>query len=109
MNNPDVQTAQLSRPPELQSFDFISDVPVTLHAELDRRSIEVHQLLKLEVNSVLPMTRPAGENIDLYLGRVLIGSGEVLVVDGMLVLRVSDLRDKKTEHGPGVHGERDAL
>jgi flagellar motor switch/type III secretory pathway protein FliN len=48
-------------------------------------------MLELAPDTLLPLSRPAGENIDIYVGDVLIGSGEVLVVDSCLAVRVADL------------------
>ena len=83
----------------LHLYQRIADVPVTLRAELDRRVVTIGELMKFDVDTVLPLTRPAGENIDLYIGEVLLGTGEILVVDGVLALRVADLRDKSTGTG----------
>ncbi len=79
---------------KLSPFQAILDVPITLSAELDRRQISVKDLLDLGVDSLLPLTRPTGENIDLYAGEVLLGSGEILVVDAALAVRVAELRDR---------------
>ncbi len=80
----------------LQLYQAIADVPVTLRAELDRRVIKVRDLMKFDVGEILTLKRPAGENIDLYVGEVLIGTGEILVVDSTLAVRVADFQDKKT-------------
>ena len=85
--------------PSLHLYQRIADVPVTLRAELDRRVVKIGELMKFDVDTVLPLTRPAGENIDLYIGEVLLGTGEILVVEGVMALRVADLRDKSTATG----------
>jgi flagellar motor switch protein FliN/FliY len=72
------------------------DVDVDIYAELDRRIVSFGELVSLDVNSLLPLGRPSGENIDLYVGGVLLGSGEILVVEGKLAVRVADLRDKSS-------------
>ncbi|HEX7359385.1 MAG TPA: FliM/FliN family flagellar motor switch protein [Bryobacteraceae bacterium] len=77
----------------LDGFDFIGDVPVTIEVELDRRTISFRELLDLRVGRVVALTRPTGENIDLYAGGVPIGNGEVLVVESRLAVRVADLRE----------------
>jgi flagellar motor switch protein FliN len=82
---------------DLESFEFLGDVPLTIEAELDRRTISFRELLDLRAGSVLTLTRPTGENIDLYAGSVLIGYGEVLVVESSLAVRLADLREKAGE------------
>ncbi len=78
----------------LKSFHFLQDIPLSLFAELDRCKITVRQLLELREGSLLPLSRPTGENINIYAGDVLLGSGEILVIDSSLGVRVADLREK---------------
>ena len=78
----------------IDAFSLISDVDIILTAELDRRTITFGELVKLEPGAVVMLNRPAGENIDLFVGDILLGSGEILVIDGALAIRVADLRDK---------------
>jgi hypothetical protein len=46
------------------------------------------------VDSVLNLSRPTGENVDLYAGKVLIGYGEILVIEQSLAVRVAELRTR---------------
>jgi flagellar motor switch/type III secretory pathway protein FliN len=78
----------------LESFAPIMDVDVNIYAELDQRIVSFGELVSLDIDSLLPLCRPSGENIDLYVGEVLLGNGEILVVESKLAIRVADLRDK---------------
>lgn len=91
MDAPDLTAADLA------GFDFIGDVLVTIEAELDRRTISFGELLDLRPGSVVALTRPTGENIDLYAAGVPIGNGEVLVVESRLAIRLADLRGRMEE------------
>jgi flagellar motor switch/type III secretory pathway protein FliN len=84
----------MSSKTEIPNFQIIENVNITLRAELDRRTIGFSELMELEVDSVLPLTRPTGENVDIYAGKILLGSGEILVIDSTLSVRVADIRDK---------------
>jgi flagellar motor switch protein FliN/FliY len=77
---------------ETPDFQFVEDVNITLRAELDQRIISFPELMGLEVGSILDLTRPTGENVDLYAGKVLIGYGEILVIEQSLAVRVAELR-----------------
>ena len=78
----------------LTSYAPILDVDLNIYVELDHRIVSFGELVSLDIDSLLPLSRPSGENIDLYVGEVLFGSGEILVVEGKLAIRVADLRDK---------------
>ena len=71
----------------------LGDVPVEIEVELDRRVMSTRELLALEEGSVIPTMRSAGENIDIYIGGVLFGSGEIVVIESSLGVRITDFHD----------------
>jgi flagellar motor switch protein FliN len=72
----------------------LGDVPVEIEVELDRRSMTTRELLRLHEGSVIETGRSAGENIDIYIAGVLCGSGEIVVVENALGVRITDFRDE---------------
>lgn len=78
----------------LEDFQALADVEMTLFAIIDRRAISVPELLRLDVGHLLPLMRPVGENIDVYVGDVFMGTAEILVTDEKVAVRVAELRDK---------------
>ena len=84
---------------ELADFELVEDVKITLRAELDKLTTSLGDLLKLEVGSILQLSRSTGENVDLYAGKVLLACGEILVIDSTLAVRVADLPGKLTKEG----------
>jgi len=71
----------------------LGDVPVDIEVELDRRIMTTREILQLEEGCVIGTARSAGENIDLYIGGVLCGSGEIVVIENALGVRITDFRD----------------
>jgi len=71
----------------------LGDVPVEIEVELDRRIMNTREILRLDEGSVIGTTRSAGENIDIYIGGVLFGSGEIVVSENTLGVRITDFRD----------------
>jgi len=71
----------------------LGEVPVEIEIELDRRVMNGRQVLQLEEGSVIETERSAGENIDIYIGGVLCGSGEIVVIENTLGVRITDFRD----------------
>jgi flagellar motor switch protein FliN len=83
--------------PELASlpgYETIEDVLITLHAELGHKTFSFGQLVDLGVGGVLQLGRPTGENVEIYAEDVLLGSGEILIVESTLAIRIADLREK---------------
>jgi type III secretion protein Q len=75
----------------MKGLEVIEDVPLPLRAELGRKTISFRELLDLKIGSVVPLFRPAGENVDVYASNVCLGSGEILVIDGLLAVRLADI------------------
>jgi flagellar motor switch protein FliN/FliY len=71
----------------------LADVLVEIEVELDRRIMTTREVLRLEEGSVIETARSAGENIDIYVGGVLCGSGEVVVIENRLGVRITDFRE----------------
>jgi flagellar motor switch protein FliN len=71
----------------------LSDVPVEIEVELDRLMVPTSEVLQLAEGSVIGTSRSAGENIDIYIGGVLCGSGEIVVSESTLGVRITDFRE----------------
>lgn len=80
--------------PDIRAFDSFGDIELQVLAIIDRTTISLRDLTHLEIDQLLTLSRPAGENIDLLVGDVLIGSAEILVTDEKLAVRVAELREK---------------
>jgi flagellar motor switch protein FliN len=68
----------------------LGEVPVEIEIELDRQTIIAREILAWEEGSVIGTGRSAGENIDLYIGGALCGSGEIVVIENSLGVRITD-------------------
>ena len=76
-----------------EEIAHLHDVPIALEIELDRKIVTLRELLNIEAGGVLRMTRSAGENIDIYIGGVLCSTGEIVVIETALGVRITDFRD----------------
>ncbi len=86
---PQKEAAAATPPSE---FDRFRDLPIRAAVHLDRRRLLVRELLSLERESVIRLERSAGENVDLLLNGLLVGSGEIVVIDELVGLRITDIR-----------------
>jgi flagellar motor switch protein FliN/FliY len=66
------------------------DVPLDVDVELHRHTLTVRNLLKLEEGTVIPLKRSAGENLDVRIGGVLVGFGEIVVNEATTGIRLTD-------------------
>jgi len=54
----------------------------------------VGQILALEKGSVIKMTRSAGDNIDILVGGTLLGSGEIVIIEETVGVRITDFNEE---------------
>ena len=66
---------------EPRRLDFVLDVPVRLSVELGRTEIPIREVVKLTRGSIVDLDRSPGEALDVLVNGVLIGRGEIVVVN----------------------------
>lgn len=66
------------------------DIPLDVSVELDRKILSIRKVLELDVGSVIKMTRSAGENIDINIGGTLVGYGEIVIIEALMGVRITD-------------------
>jgi len=76
----------------LESITPIQDVPIEIAIELDRRMMKMREVLDLQAGSIIEMHRSAGENIDIYIGKTLVGFGEIVIIESTIGVRITDFR-----------------
>jgi flagellar motor switch protein FliN/FliY len=75
----------------LREYAHLADVPLRVEALLDHLTLNMRRVASLEVGSVLTLTRSAGDNVDLYICGVKLASGEIVVIENTLGVRITDL------------------
>lgn len=78
----------------LEQIGHLSDIPVYVDVELARKIMPLGEVLALEEGSVINMTRSAGENIDLLVGGAPVASGEIVIIEETLGVRITDFAEE---------------
>jgi flagellar motor switch protein FliN/FliY len=66
------------------------DVPLKVTIELGRRSMKVREILHLAQSSIVEFPKSAGESMDIFINGKLIGTGEVVELEGNAGIRLTD-------------------
>ena len=61
-----------------------------MEVQLDRRFMKISEILSLEEGSIVEMERSAGENIDIYIGSRLAAFGEIVIIENIMGVRITD-------------------
>jgi flagellar motor switch protein FliN len=78
-----------------QDIEGFTDMQLEVEAHLDRKVMTLRELLALAPDSTMKLSRPAGENIDLLIGGHLVCSGEVVIVNDAMGVRITDFREEE--------------
>ena len=76
-----------------EEIAHLADVRMHVEVELDRTMMVVRDILALDKGSVIAMSRSAGENIDIVIGGTLVGSGEIVIIEDTVGVRITDFRE----------------
>jgi flagellar motor switch protein FliN/FliY len=68
----------------------LADVLIELEMELEGKIMPLRQVLAWEPGSVVWLARSAGENIDIHTGGVLLGCGEIVIIENSFGVRITD-------------------
>ena len=82
--NPGIPLSSLK---ELANY---ADLPMEIEVELDRRAMAIREVLDLGPGAVVPLTRAAGENIDVRVNGTRLGFGEIVILEDKIGVRITD-------------------
>lgn len=78
----------------LEQITHLADVPIYIDVELARKMMTVASILALDAGSVIKMNRSAGDNIDILVGGALLGSGEIVIIEEAVGVRITDFYEE---------------
>ena len=82
-------------PPRRPTLESIYDVPVKVTAVLGKTRMNIADLMALGAGSIIELDRRVGEPIDLYVNDRLIARGELVMVDGVLGVTMTEVVSEK--------------
>lgn len=90
-NMSNIETPAASAEEQQRNLEMIYDIPVTVTAEMGSSVVSIKDLLNFSPGSVVELDRLAGESIDLLVNGVLIGKGDVVIVNENFGIRVTEI------------------
>ena len=79
---------------ESDELGSMAMLPIDIEARLDERMVTLKELIALRPGSLLRLARSAGERVDVLAGGTVLGDGEVVVVENVLGIRVTDIHEE---------------
>jgi flagellar motor switch protein FliN/FliY len=75
------------------NYDKLIDISVNIVTELGSTDLSLRDFLQLKTGSVIDLNKPAGESVELYVNKKIVGKGEVMVYEENLAIRINEILD----------------
>jgi flagellar motor switch protein FliN len=70
-----------------------TSVPLRISIELGRSRLKISEIMELGFNSVVELGKPVGNNLDIYVNSVLLGRGEVIILEERVGVKINELAE----------------
>ena len=74
-----------------RNFDLLLDVPLEVTVEIGRARVAIRELLQLTQGSVVELTKPASESLDVLINGKPVARGEAVLVNDRFAVRLVDI------------------
>ncbi|PLY10428.1 MAG: FliM/FliN family flagellar motor switch protein [Arcobacter sp.] len=74
-------------------YDLLVDTQITVDVMLGTANITIKEFLDLGEGDILSLDKAAGAGGDIYVNTRIIGTGDIIVIDERLAVRVQDSMD----------------
>jgi flagellar motor switch protein FliN/FliY len=78
-----------------QEYDNLVDTEIIVDVMLGHTDITVKDFLNFSEGEVLTLNKAAGAGGDIYVNQRIIGTGDIIVIDEKLAIRVQDVMDSE--------------
>ena len=77
----------------LNNYDSLVDTEITVDVLLGRSDITLKGFLDLSEGDIISLDKLSGQGGDIYVNSRIIGTGDIIVIDERLAVRVQDAMD----------------
>jgi len=76
----------------LRELAAVHDIPLQISIEVGRLRLRVRDLMKLGVDSIIELKKPAGEPFEICINNVPVARGEVIAVEQSSGVRIVEVQ-----------------
>ena len=78
-----------------KDYNALVDTEISVDVMLGHADISIKEFLRLNEGDVLALNKVAGGGGDIYVNQRIIGTGDIIVIDEQLAIRVQDSMDSE--------------
>lgn len=79
-----------------REYDLLVDAEIRVDVMLGNASLSIKEFLNLADGDIISLDKVAGSGGDIYVNSRIIGTGDIIVMDEKLAVRVQDAMDADT-------------
>ena len=76
-----------------EDYEALVDTQIVVDVMLGHTDITLKDFLNFSEGDVLPLNKVAGEGGDIFVNQRIVGTGDIIVIDEKLAIRVQDAMD----------------
>ena len=76
-----------------RDYDLLVDTEIVVDVMLGSTNISISEFLKLTEGDIISLHKPAGSAGEIFVNSRIIGTGDIIVIDDKLAVRVQDSMD----------------
>ncbi len=76
-----------------RDYDLLVDTQIIVDVMLGSADITIKEFLELTEGDILSLDKQAGSGGDIYVNKRIIGTGDIIVIDEKLAVRVQEAMD----------------
>jgi flagellar motor switch protein FliN/FliY len=81
-----------NKQPALDTSSLFADLPVPVRVRIGERVMTLDEMSALDLDSTIAFGTPVGETLDVMVGNVRLASGEIVVLEDRLAIRITELQ-----------------
>lgn len=78
-----------------KDYDTLVDTEIVVDVMLGHTDITLRDFLNFSEGEILALNKPAGGGGDIYVNQRIIGTGDIIVMDEKIAIRVQDAMDSE--------------
>lgn len=79
-----------------RDYDLLVDAEIQVDVMLGKANLTIKEFLNLSEGDIVSLDKVAGSGGDIYVNSRIIGTGDIIVMDEKLAVRVQDAMDSDT-------------
>lgn len=76
-----------------RDYDILVDTEIVVDVMLGNSNISIAEFLKLSDGDIISLNKTAGSGGDIYVNSRIVGTGDIIVIEDKLAVRVQDAMD----------------